>query len=65
MVVNMKYLPYYPNTSYLVPVAVGDIVWDVSCRACEPKQVEVVRLFEWGLWIRAADDVYCCERWER
>jgi hypothetical protein len=45
----MKQIPNLHNSSYRTPVAVGDIVEDVSCWCCTPRPVRVVRLFSWGL----------------
>ena len=57
------------NSSYRVPVAVGDVVMDVSCRCCSPSPVRVLRLFDWGLRVRSSapgfPEQYDCTRWER
>jgi len=66
----MKALPHIRNTSYETPVAIGDIVEDVSCAGCAPRPVKVVALFGWGLRIAPlhrleGEGDYDCTRWRR
>lgn len=50
------------------PVAVGDVVIDVSCRMSTPTQVQVLRIYSWGLRVRSVapehPEPFDCTRWE-
>jgi hypothetical protein len=64
----VKLLGWNRNTSYRVPVALGDVVEDVSCLHCTPRPVRVVHLFSWGLRVAplyrlAGESDYDCTRW--
>lgn len=56
----LTHQPWYPE-----PVAVGDIVRDVSCALCDPEWVRVVRLYPWGLRVHGGESSFDCTRWDR